>query len=133
MLRTLASLLSLTLLAASLSVAEDQAAEARKIPSIDGGVGSCSVEWTVTGPDGKPVYATRVRVRIAYGFMGMRKLDLEAATNVDGKVRFEGLPEKVKQPLIFDATKDRLEGTATYDPSSECNGKHGILLTQSSQ
>lgn len=108
--------------------ASNQAAEAQKVPVIDGAAGSCSLDLTVT-TDSKPVYAATVKVHIAYGFGGMRKLDLEASTNVDGKVKFAGIPAKVRRSTLeFDATKDQLSGTFTYDPGAECQAKHEIAL-----
>lgn len=107
-----------------------QAAE--KVPIMDGGAGSCSLELTVSGPDSKPVYAAIIKVHIAYGFGGIRKLDLEAGTNSEGKVKFTGLPARVhRPPLEFRASKDDLEGVAAYDPSAECEAKHDIPLRKS--
>jgi hypothetical protein len=98
------------------------------VPVIDGRIGPCSVEMTVTS-DGKPVYAATVKVHITYGFAGIRKLDLEAGTNSDGKVKFNGLPLKVHNPpLEFQASKDQLTGKTAYDPATECQGKLSILL-----
>ena len=63
----------------------------------------------------------RIRVHIAYGFAGVRRLDLEAATNVDGKTQFKGLPEKVKSgTLTFHAVQGKREGLAIYDPQKSC-------------
>ena len=77
------------------------------VPFIQGGAGSCSLELTVIGADGKPAYAATVKVHIAYGFGGMRRLDLEARTNSNGKVKFAGLPARVQRPpLEFHASKD---------------------------
>jgi hypothetical protein len=102
---------------------------AQEIPAIDGGIGPCSVDFTVTDGSAKPVYAATVKVRIAYGFGGIRKLDLEAGTNSDGKVKFKGLPVKVHNPpLEFHATKDQLTGLASYNPATECQAKHDIIL-----
>lgn len=106
----------------------DAATDAHKIPVIDGSVGSCWIDLTVTA-DSKPVYAATVKVHIAYGFGGFHKLDLEASTNVDGKVKFSGLPAKVRrQTLEFEATKDQMVGTISYDPASQCNAVHMIAL-----
>lgn len=100
---------------------------------MDGGVGPCSLDLTVLGSDGKPVYAAKVKVHIAYGFGGFHKLDLEAGTNQDGKVRFTGLPDRVKRPpLEFHASKDALEGIATDDPTTECQAKHEVRLEKPS-
>jgi hypothetical protein len=106
-----------------------QPKQADDVPTIDGGIGPCSVEWTLADTEGKPVYAATVKVHITYGFGGFRKLDLEAGTNTGGKVRFKGLPAKVHNPpLEFHATKDQLIGLATFDPVTECQAKHDIVL-----
>lgn len=108
---------------------QDPAAAAKKVPVIDGAVGPCSLELTVNSVDSKPVYAAVVKVHIAYGFGGMRKLDLEASTNIDGKVKFVGIPSRVRRPpLEFRASKDELAGTVDYDPTSECQAKQVIVL-----
>jgi len=132
-----ARLLSLLLLATSLSVAQSQTKGAdpktpqEKVPVMDGGAGPGSLELTVVGADGKPVYAATIKGHIAYGFGGIRRLDLEAGTNSDGKVKFTGLPARVhRPPLEFNASKDDLSGTATYDPSAECQAKHDITLAK---
>jgi hypothetical protein len=103
-------------------------ATAEKVPVMDGGAGPCSLELTVTA-NTKPVAAANVKVHIAYGFVGVRKLDLEAYTNNDGKLKFTGLPARVKRsPLEFRATKDKLAGIAVYDPETECDAKHELTL-----
>lgn len=108
--------------------AAPDSSEANKVPVIDGAAGSCSMDLTITADD-KPVYAATVKVHIAYGFGGLHKLDLEAGTNVNGKVKFIGIPAKVRRSTLeFDATKDQLAGTLTYDPASECQATHTIAL-----
>jgi len=101
----------------------------QELPVIDGGAGPCSVEFTVVDASGKPIYAATVKVHMAYGFAGIHKLDLEAGTNTEGKVKFKGLPVKVRNPpLEFSASKDQLVGIATYNPATECQAKHDIML-----
>ena len=103
----------------------------QQVPVMDGEAGPCSLELTINGPDGKPAYAAKVKVHVAYGFGGFHKLDLEAGTNSDGKLKFIGLPARVhRPPLEFQASKDDLEGVATYDPSAECQGKHDITMSK---
>jgi hypothetical protein len=115
-------------LATAQSRAEQQAA-AEKVPLMDGEAGPCSLQLTVTDPDGKPVYAATIKVHMAYGFGGIRRLDLEAGTNADGKAKFVGLPTRVRRPpLEFKASKDQLTGVATYDPAGECQAQHDIRL-----
>jgi len=100
-----------------------------KIPVMDGGAGPCSVELTVLGADGKPVYDATVKVHIAYGFAGARRLDLQAGTNAEGKLKFTGLPSRVhRPPLEFQASKGELQATLDYDPVAECSANHEITL-----
>jgi hypothetical protein len=97
----------------------------------DGGAGPCSAEFTVTGPDGKPVFAALINVHIAYGFGGFHKLDMGVYTNEQGKGKFTGIPAKVKHPpLEFQASKDQLTGVGTVDPAAECQAQHDIILRQ---
>lgn len=108
--------------------AAPSAPPSQEVPVMDGGAGPCSLDLMVTA-DGKPVYAVKIKVHIAYGFAGARRLDLEAYTNADGKVKFTGLPSRVHfPPLEFQASKDQLIGTATYNPVTECHAKHDIAL-----
>src|SRR5271169_1253845 len=72
-----------------------------QVPVMDGDAGPCSIAFTVTDDQGAPVYDARIRVHMAYGFAGVRRLDLEAATNMDGKTQFKGLPEKVKGGILM--------------------------------
>src|SRR4030088_3664622 len=102
---------------------------ASEIPVMDGAAGPCSLQLTVTTVDGKPVYDAKVKVHIAYRFGGFHKLDLEAASNAEGKVKFVGLPSRVRRPpMEFQASKDQLTGVLTYDPATECQAKHNITL-----
>jgi hypothetical protein len=122
-----------SMLVAVLPFSEAQAqASNEQVPIIQGGAGPCSLELTVRGADGKPVYAATVKVHIKYGFGGMRRLDLEAGTNSDGKVKFAGLPDRVQRlPLEFHASKDDFMGTGLFDPSTECQARHDITLEKS--
>jgi hypothetical protein len=126
--RMLRVLCSILIAAPPLSRAQVPA-PSEKVPVIDGGAGPCSLELTVRDADGKPVYAATVKVHVKYGFGGMRRLDLEAGTNSDGKVKFAGLPARVQRPpLEFHGSKNELEGIASFDPSSECQAKREIGL-----
>jgi hypothetical protein len=100
-----------------------------EVPVMDGQAGPCSVSYTVTDAKGVPVYDARIRVHIEYGFAGVRRLDLEAATNVDGKTQFRGLPKKVKDgTLYFNASKGDLTGSATFDPEANCTGESDSIV-----
>ena len=128
MLRVLCSMLVAVLL---FSEAQAQASS-EQVPVIQGGAGPCSLELTVRGADRKPIYAATVKVHIKYGFGGMRRLDLEAGTNSEGKVKFAGLPDRVQRPpLEFHASKDDFTGIGLFDPSTECQARHDITLEKS--
>jgi hypothetical protein len=102
--------------------------QAPPMPVISADLGSCSVQFTVKDGSGKPVAGATLRVRIAYGFMGVRKLDLETSTNNEGKARFEGMPGNLKKALFFHASKDKLAGTAFYDAAKNCAAEHTIVM-----
>ena len=114
-----------------IAAAGQQTPDPHQVPVMDGEAGPCSVGFTVTDVKGAPVYDARIRVHIAYGFAGVRRLDLEAATNVDGKTQFKGLPEKVKGGiLMFRASQGKRDGSAIYDPAKNCSGQQSsIVLT----
>ncbi|MGA9967958.1 MAG: hypothetical protein WBQ10_22365 [Terriglobales bacterium] len=123
---------ALVILANGLMAADgQQTPDPHQVPVMDGEAGPCSIGFTVTDVKGAPVYDARIRVHIAYGFAGVRRLDLEAATNVDGKTQFKGLPEKVKGGiLMFRASQGKRDGSAIYDPAKNCSGQQSsIVLT----
>jgi hypothetical protein len=106
-----------------------QTPDPHQVPVMDGEAGPCSIAFTVTDVKGTPQYDARIRVHIEYGFAGVRRLDLEAATNIDGKTQFKGLPQKVKGgTLTFNASKDKLSGIATYDPAKNCSGQNSSIV-----
>lgn len=118
-------LLWVTLISLSAQSASQQVAA---VPTINADLGSCSVLFTVKDGTGKAVPGATVRVRIAYGFMGVRKLDLETSTNNDGKARFQGMPSDLKRALFFHASKDKLVGSAFYDAAKNCAAEHTIVM-----
>ena len=118
-----------SLLALILAVpAAAQTPDPHSVPVIDGGIGPCTANFTITDIDSKPVYLAKIKVHIAYGFMSTRKLDLEVSTNVDGKARFTGLPDRVKRGLFFEATEADRNGNAFDDPSKTCQAQFAITL-----
>ena len=117
-----------TLLLALLLAAPAQTPDPRSIPVIDGALGPCTADFTVTATDNKPIYLAKIKVHIAYGFMNARKLDLEVSTNVDGKARFTGLPDRIKRGLFFEASEGERAGNAFDDPSATCKAQFPITL-----
>src|SRR5579864_2481845 len=118
-------------LALLLSPALAQTPDPHSIPAVDAGVGQCTADLTITDAENKPIYAAKVKVHIAYGFAGARKLDLEVGTNVDGKARFTGLPDRVKKGLFFEASEGDRTGNAFDDPTKTCQAQFTIALRKS--
>jgi hypothetical protein len=104
--------------------------DAKAVPVIDGDLGPCSAEFTVTDNAGAPIYAATIQVHIAYGFLSAYKLDLEVGTDANGKARFTGLPAKSKRGLFFRASKGTREGSAFDDPAKTCKAEFTIALEE---
>jgi hypothetical protein len=122
-------MISVTLALAVQSQQPAQPQQPDDVPVTDGTSGPCSIEFSVTDSDGKPVYAARIDVHLAYGAFGAHKLDMGVYTNAQGKAKFTGIPAKVKKPPVeFNAKKDDLVGMATMDPATECQAKHDIVM-----
>jgi DNA-binding beta-propeller fold protein YncE len=94
---------------------------------ISARLGNCSADFTVTDAAGAPVYAATIHVRIRYGFMSVKRMDLEVGTNSDGKARVEGLPEKAR-PLVYEVAKDGRTATVTQDLAATCRGMYSVAL-----
>ena len=103
------------------------------IPAIDGAIGPCSADFTVTDAAGAPIYDAKVRVHIAYGFMNAHKLDLEVGTNIDGRATVTGLPDKIKHGFYFHASQGDRTGEAFDDPANTCRAKFSITLQKKPQ
>jgi hypothetical protein len=113
--------------------AQNASPDPKAIPVIDGGVGPCSAEFTVTDTAQAPVYAATISVHIAYGFMYLHKLDLQVGTNASGQARFTGLPDRTKQGLFFHASEGGREGSAFVDPAKTCKAQLTIQLEKKTQ
>jgi hypothetical protein len=98
------------------------------IPVIDAHLGGCSTTVTVLDREGKPVYNAKVSVDIRYGFLGVRKMSLEAGTNVEGKATLAGLPEKAKEPLEFQVTSGSLSKKVLVDTAAKCKDSIQVKL-----
>jgi len=110
-----------------------QTPDPHSIPSVDGGLGACTADFTITDNSGKPIYSATIKVHIAYGFGSFHKLDLQVGTNVDGKARFTGLPDRLKRGLYFEASESDRYGEAFDDPEKTCQAQFTIALQKKSQ
>jgi hypothetical protein len=99
------------------------------VPTVNAALGPCSVDFTVSQSLNQPLYNAQISVSIAYGFMGMKKMDLQIGTNSEGKARFEGLPEKVHNPpLIFEVKHKGRTKSVEYWPQVKCHGQYSVIM-----
>jgi hypothetical protein len=99
------------------------------VPTISGGMGPCTADFTVVDSSNKPIYDAKIHVKVSYGFMSKRTTDLEIGTNSDGRARFEGLPEKLKKPpMEFTIRSGNETKSATSDPAVECHPTFTVSL-----
>ena len=98
-----------------------------ELPIIDARLGACAADFTVTDADGKPVYNATIRVRIRYGFMNVKRMDLEVGTNSDGKARVDGLPAKAK-PLAYEITRADKQAAVEQNLATSCKASYEVSL-----
>ena len=124
---TVLVLLSLVVVCPRLGSA--QSAAAAVVPAeISADLGTCSALMTVTGSDSKPIYGAKVTTRIQYGFLGVKKLDLEAYTGADGKLGITNLPEVLKKPMYIYISKDDKQGVEEFNPNVRCHATFDVQL-----
>jgi hypothetical protein len=115
-------ILSALLMAVFISIPHVGEAQSTGAPAeISADLGSCSALITVTEADAKPVYGAKVSARVQYGVMGVKKLDLEAYTGADGKLKVDRLPESLKKPLTIHIEKDGKGNQVEFNPGLRCH------------
>ena len=97
-------------------------------PKIDGGVGACRANFTVRDGENKPIYNAQITVQLRYGFMNMRKTDLQIGTDSNGKANFTGLPNFPKKSLVFHIKTGNVSKTVTDDPSTNCSATYDVVF-----
>ena len=99
------------------------------VPSVSGGMGPCTADFTVVDESNKPVFDAKIHAKVKYGFMSKRDSDLEVGTNNDGKARMEGLPDKLKKPpMEFTIQSGGVTKSVTNDPAADCHPTFAITL-----
>ncbi len=104
------------------------AADKPEVPVINGAIGSCSADFTVTDSEKKPIFNAKIHVIIHYGLLGIKRMELRVGTDSDGKARVIGLPEKTKKPLEFDISSGDLSKAVLVDPTAECKSTIEVVL-----
>lgn len=99
------------------------------VPQVNASLGPCTADFTVNQSSNKPLYNAEISVKIAYGFMGMKKMDLKVGTNSEGQARFVGMPDKVHDPpLLFVVNAKGLTRTVNFWPSVKCHARYDVVM-----
>ena len=98
-----------------------------ELPVLDARLGGCSADFLVKNADGAPIYLALIHVRVRYGALGIKRMDLEVGTNSDGKARVKGLPDKARL-MTWDITKDDKKTVVDQDVKKTCQGKFEVTL-----
>ena len=99
------------------------------VPSVSADVGPCSADFIVVDAGKKPIYNASIHVKVNFGFMGKRNVNLQIGTNSDGKAHIEGLPNKVKKPpLEYTIQSGELTKTVSNDPVADCHPYFSVTL-----
>ncbi|MEJ2009433.1 MAG: hypothetical protein P8Z30_14975 [Acidobacteriota bacterium] len=105
------------------------ASKSAPVPQVNADIGPCTADFTVRQGANQPLYNAQISVKIAYGFMGMKKMDLKIGTDSEGKARFVGLPEKVHNPpLDFVVKAKGLTKTVHFWPSAKCRAQYAVVM-----
>jgi hypothetical protein len=111
---------------------QTQAPQGVPLPVLVVDAGPCTAEFIIRDASGKGLYDAKITMQAEYGFLGLRKLDLNVGTNYQGEARVEGLPEKVRRPADFKITHGGREKIVPYDPVAHCYAQHNIILGDTS-
>jgi len=112
----------------ALALAPAQSTNPQEVPVLKANLGGdCSADFIVRGADGQPAYNATIHVRVRYGFMSVKRSDLEIGTNADGKARIEGLPSKAK-PLAYEVTKDKTKAALEQNVADNCHATFDVSL-----
>jgi len=98
------------------------------VPVVDGRLGGCSAEFTVTDKNRVPMYDAKIDVELRHGFLRLRKMSLQVGTNSDGRARVAGLPDDLDKTYRFKITSGELAETVVMNTSDGCSAVFEITL-----
>lgn len=113
---------------AAVPAGTSQAAPPPPTVEISADLGSCSASLLVTDGNSKPIYAAKVTARVLYGPFSVKKLDLEAYTGADGRLKITHLPAVLKKPLRIHIAKDMTEEEVLFQPEKQCDASFEVKL-----
>jgi hypothetical protein len=109
------------------AMAQSQTPAKAAVPEISATGGKCWAEFHVTDRQGAGIYGARITATIRYGLMSQRKLELEVATNADGRARVAKLGEELK-PLTFAIVSGKSREHRLWNPNLDCYASYDIVL-----
>ncbi|MGA2848632.1 MAG: hypothetical protein ABSE46_06530 [Terracidiphilus sp.] len=95
---------------------------------ISADLGPCSALIIVTDSDSKPIYGAKITTRIQYGLLGVKKLDLEAFSGADGRIKITKLPETLKKPMYIHIAKNDKQEVEEFKPELLCHATFNVQL-----
>jgi hypothetical protein len=122
------TLLICLMLACSQSNIAQSTSTAATPGEISADLGPCSALIIVTDSDSKPNYGAKVTTRIQYGAFGVKKLDLEAYSGADGRIKITNLPETLKKPMYIHIAKDDKQEIVEFKPELQCRATFKVQL-----
>jgi len=122
------SLLCCLLLVCSQLGSAQNTSAAAKPGEISADLGPCSALIIVSGPDSKPIYGAKVTTRIQYGVFSVKKLDLEAFSGADGRIKITNLPETLNKPMFIHIAKDGKQEVEEFRPELNCHATFNVQL-----
>ena len=117
-------------IAARSSFPAPQTPDSSQVAVVNGGAGPCTADFVVSDASGKGIYAAKIDIQIRYGFMGLHRLETTVKTNVEGKARIEGLPEKINKTAEFKVASADQTKSLPFDPIGNCNSHNEVVLGQ---
>ncbi len=122
-------LIPVLLIAWSIAAAQTEATGSHAATEeISADLGPCSALITVTDADSKPLYGAKITARVQTGIMGVKKLDLEAYTGQDGKLKITRLPETLKKPMVIHVGKGDKGDQVEFKPAQRCHATFDVQL-----
>jgi hypothetical protein len=123
-----AFLVALFLLFTGPALAQSQPPSKPEVPAVNAGVGACSADFLVRDASGAPLYNAQVGLTVHYGFLGLRKTEVQVGTNGDGRARVTGLPAKTKKPLAFTVRYKHWVKPVADEPAANCHARFDVRL-----
>ena len=105
-------------------------AQEQVVPVVDGKLGRCTADFTVTDEDKNPLYNAKIDVDIRYGFLGLRRMSLQVGTNSEGRARVAGLLDKPDKKFSFKITSGTMSEAVLMNTSDGCNAVFEVTLKE---